>query len=260
MVKIDNKELNAFVDNVANFFELKSSDQIDYFVYYITVEKGNISTQATAIRDCFLNLDLNPYSNISQYLINNIRGKEKNPPKFLRIKNGFQLHRNLKTNIEASIEKRPIKAKISNDLRQLLSHIKNPNENDFLTEAINCFEISAYRASIVMVWNLTIDHIYEYILKHDLPNFNAALAKNTDKRVKISSVSTKDDFSEIPENKFIEFCKSANIISNDVRKILDAKLGIRNSSAHPSNIRVGENKATEFIEDLINNVIIKFKI
>ncbi|HEX7415192.1 MAG TPA: hypothetical protein VF411_14195, partial [Bacteroidia bacterium] len=68
------------------------------------------------------------------------------------------------------------------------------------------------------------------------------------------------DFNEIPENKFIEFCRTAKVISNDIRKILDTKLGIRNTFAHPSNIKVGESKAIEFIEDLISNVIIKFTL
>lgn len=111
-----------------------------------------------------------------------------------------------------------------------------------------------------MVWNLTMDHLFEYILKNELTNFNSALSKNTDKRVKIWTVSAKDDFSEIPENKFIEFCRSGNIISNDIRKILEIKLGIRNSCAHPSNIKVTESKATEFIEDLINNVVLKYRL
>jgi hypothetical protein len=72
------------------------------------------------------------------------------------------------------------------------------------------------------------------------------------------SVHTKDDFGELKESQFIEICKSAGIISNDVRKILDAKLGIRNSFAHPSNIKLPKSKALEFIEDLIENVILKY--
>mgnify|MGYP000899322255 CR=1 FL=1 len=259
MIEINKIELNSFLDNIKGFFDLKSADQVDYFVYYLTIEKNLAVTQATAIRECFLKSDISPYSNISQYLIKNVRGKEKNPPKFLKIKDGYQLHRSLRSALEQNIEKKVIKAKVSKDLRELLTHVNNPIENEFLKEAINCFEISAYRATVVMVWNLTIDHLFEYILKNELSSFNFALAKNTDKRIKITSVSKKDDFSEIPENKFIEFCRSANIISNDIRKILDTKLGIRNSYAHPSNIKIIESKATEFIEDLVNNVILKYK-
>lgn len=258
--KINKEELDKFTSNVNDFFNLKSSDQIDYFVYFLTVESNSGTTQATPIRDCFIISEITPYSNISQYLTGNLKPKEKAYPKFLRIKDGYQLHRNMKALAEENIIKKPFKAKVSKDLRQILDHVKSLIENEFLKEAIDCFEISAYRASIVMVWNLTLDHLYEYVLKNDLTNFNSALGKNTDKRIKITSVTSKDDFSEIPEVKLIEFLRSANIISNDVRKILDIKLGIRNTYAHPSTVKIVESKALEFIEDLVNNVILKFKI
>ena len=116
------------------------------------------------------------------------------------------------------------------------------------------------RASIVLVWILTIHHLYRYILNHKLNEFNGSLSKVTDKRIKVSVVNQIDDFSEIPESSFIEIARSAKIISNDVRKILDVKLGIRNSSAHPSSIMISQVKTTDFIIDLVQNVILKYKI
>lgn len=253
------EELEAFALTTDGLFALNPTEQIDYFVYYLTIIKGSSTTQATIIRECFLLLDLSPYSNISRYLNNNLKPKGKNPPKFLRIKNGFQLHRQRKTEIEATLNTKPLRNKAKSELKSLLTHIVNPIENEFLKEAIDCFEIGAYRASIVMVWNLTVDHLYEFVMMYELSNFNVSLSKNTDRRIKITAVTKKDDFSEIPEGKFVEFCRSANIITSDVRRILDTKLGIRNSYAHPSSLKITESKAVEFIEDLVNNVILKFK-
>ena len=105
-----------------------------------------------------------------------------------------------------------------------------------------------------------MDHLFRYVLKKKLCEFNAALAKNTDKRVKITKISNCDDFGEIPESKFIEFCRSAKVISNDVRKILDQKLGIRNSSAHPSGVQIHRSKVIDFVEDLVSNVVLKYSI
>jgi hypothetical protein len=89
-----------------------------------------------------------------------------------------------------------------------------------------------------------------------LSEFNTALAKNSDK--KINKIVNYDDFGELKESKFIEVSKSAGIISNDVRKILDEKLGIRNSAAHPSGIAFSGHKTTEFILDLISNIVLKY--
>jgi small nuclear ribonucleoprotein (snRNP)-like protein len=125
---------------------------------------------------------------------------------------------------------------------------------------IDCFEVGANRAAIVMCWLLAVDHLYSYVLKHHLRAFNAVLAKNTDRRVRVSVVQTKDDFGDIPEGKLIEFLRSANIISNDVRKILEEKLGTRNTSAHPSAVAIKPSKVVEFIDDLVENVVLKYVI
>ncbi len=52
--------------------------------------------------------------------------------------------------------------------------------------------------------------------------------------------------------------RSAGIITNDVRKILDTQLGFRNTAAHPSTVDVPESKVVGAIEDLVLNVILKY--
>ena len=145
-------------------------------------------------------------------------------------------------------------------LKGLLDELTDRDEKAFLQEAIDCYQIDARRASIVLVWILTLHHLFQYVLKHKLVAFNTELAKVTDKRVKVKSVASVDDFGDIPENILIGLLRSAGVISNDVRKILDVKLGIRNTSAHPSAVLISQVKTTDFIIDLIQNVILKYKL
>ena len=49
-------------------------------------------------------------------------------------------------------------------------------------------------------------------------------------------------------------------ISKDVRKILDTSLGVRNSCAHPSGITVKNTKVISFVEDLVDNVVLKYEV
>ena len=148
----------------------------------------------------------------------------------------------------------------SAELRKLEAKVPAGAEKGFLKELIDCFEIGANRAAIVMCWILVLDHLYEYVLRHHVSAFNAALSKNTDKRVRVSAVTSRDDFSDIPEGKFIEFLRSAGIVSRDVKKILDEKLGIRNTSAHPSAVAIKSSKVVEFIDDLGENVVLKLSL
>jgi len=254
------EKLESFILQIPELGDRKPADLIDYFVYYLNVieEKGDV--KPIDVMECFELTNLSAYSNVSSYLSRHSKRKKGGAVRFIKTKNGYQLERNYELELQKTLHTGPAKIETSYLLRKLLTKLTDKKKQLFLQEAIDCYEIGARRAAIVLVWILTIYHLYEYILKKELPVFNTVLSKNTDKRIKIKQINKIDDFSEIPEGKFIEFIRAAKIISNDVRKILDTKLGVRNTSAHPSSVVISEVKATDFISDLIINVILKYKI
>lgn len=146
------------------------------------------------------------------------------------------------------------------DLQRLVDELAEGARKEFLRETLACFGVHAYRATITLAWLLTLDHLFELILTKHLDAFNKVLVTNTDRRVKITAIVVRDDFGEMPESKFVEFCRSAGVVSNDVRKILDEKLGTRNSAAHPSGVAFTRAKAVAFVEDLFANVIRKYPL
>lgn len=254
------QSIELFITLIPDMDNLNSSDIIDYFVFFHTVNLGNSSIKPSDITGYFEELGLVPYSNPSAYLSRNAAKKKGAKPKYLKKPTGYVLERSKEKELSQSLNTSPGKVETSNLLRDLLAKIGDKNENSFLEEAIKCYETNCKRAAIVLVWLLTIDHIQKYIYKHERISFNAVLAKNTDKRIKITAITKYDDFSEIPEGKFIEFCRSAKIISNDVRKILEQKLGTRNTAAHPASVSISDVKATDFIIDLVENVLLKYTV
>lgn len=209
------------------------------------------------VERCFELSKLQKYSNTGTYLSRNSKGSSA---RFIKTKNGYQLERKAELDLQKTMHQGPARQETSHLLRSLISRVTDQHKKAFLQEAIDCYEIGARRAAITLAWILAIHHMYEYVLAKEKTAFNAALASNTDRRVKVSSVTAIDDFSDIPETKFIEFLRTAGVISNDVRKILDTKLGIRNSSAHPSAIVISDVKATDFIIDLVENIIAKYSL
>jgi hypothetical protein len=128
-----------------------------------------------------------------------------------------------------------------------------------LAEAVACVDVKARRAAVVMVWAMTVDHLERYVLNHKLPEFNAAWARRND--CKGRTIVVQDDFLEIrDESTFVEILRSGAIITNDVRKILDEKLGFRNTCAHPNDIVIPDSKVLSAIEDLVYNVILKYPL
>lgn len=146
---------------------------------------------------------------------------------------------------------------VSDKLQRLPMLVKG-TESEFLKEAINCLRVKAWRASIIITWILTINHLQDYVLSTSLSEFNNALSRNT--KYSRLTIRTVNDFENMKESDFIEVLRSAGIISNDQRKILDEKLGTRNSCAHPSEIVITESKVTSFLEDLVYNVLTRLEI
>ncbi|MDH4223612.1 MAG: hypothetical protein OEV55_08765 [candidate division Zixibacteria bacterium] len=244
------ESLSDWIDRKEGFSSLGFTQQVKYLAYFYTKLTNDPIYTAGNIKDYFDLADVTPPSNVNQ-LCNNLVLKRV----FVPVSNGYKLHRETFRELEHEFSGDKPKRAVSKKLRDLLRKVKPSQNRTFLSEAISCYEIGAYRAAIIMTWLLVVDNLYEYILAHKLTEFNGALALQN---LKLKKITTKEDFNDLKEVKFIEIARSANIISNEVRKILDEKLGIRNTCAHPNYIIVKESKATTFIEDLVDNVLIKY--
>ncbi len=247
--------VNRFYNSIENAPGQSQSALVELFVYFLTVESGQESATPKQIAACFAACDLVVPGNVGARLSEGLKSK---PPKYIKADGGYKLQRHMREALSRKLGAETITAQTSATLRGLEQNLPAGANKEFLKEAIDCFEIGANRAAIIMTWILAMDHLFAHILAHKQTDFNSALSK--DKGVKIDTVSRWDDFSEIKETKFIELCRAAGIVSNDVRKILDQKLGTRNSCAHPSGLTVNKSKVIDFIEDLVDNVILKFPV
>lgn len=251
-------DLDAFFRSIPNSDQLLDRQLIELFGYFLQVEMGQLGFQPRQIDECFVACDL-PAPTWTRTHLNKFAVKGKTT-RYIKTGDGYKLTRQVFEEIKALLSGAVQTTQAGKALAGLSVKFTDPIEKEYLDEALACFKVGANRATITMVWTLTIDHIYRYILKHKMADFNAALSKQADKKIQALKINVRDDFTELKETKFIEIIRSAGIISNDVRKILDEKLGTRNSAAHPSAIKFSQRKTEEFIEDLINNVILKYSI
>ena len=246
--------IHNFIEKVKNFDKLPQKEQIKKLAYFYCVVNNVEDFTTKQISDEFLLQKLEMPKGISSLIPNLAKNK---PLSFIKTKNGYTLHRNLKKEFD-KIYLEVYETEIAFRLRELISKVKSKEQQMFLEEAIKCFETKCYRASIIMTWLLSIDVIYEYVLQpSNLLLFNNAIQSHG--KYKKITINKKDDFSDLKETDFIELLRVAKLISNDIRKILDEKLGFRNSCAHPNTIVVDELKSMTFIKDLVINVIEKFQ-
>jgi hypothetical protein len=134
-------------------------------------------------------------------------------------------------------------------------------ERTYLDEALTCYRSNAVRAAIVMTWNLAYAHLCDHIVKNKLAEFNAQwlTAYAGDHKKGARTIKTVDDFAgeELGENKVLKIALDCGAIVKNVYNVLEPALKRRNVAAHPNNVVLTPLQTEAYIEDLVNNAILK---
>jgi hypothetical protein len=244
-------ELREVVEQVEGFDTLPPREKIRLFAWHLHTHKGALSIDNAAIRACFSALHLiDP--NVSKYLTRMAAGGD-----LVREKGGYKLARAIRTTLDAKHGIHHTVVQVSKLLADLPGNVPDLAEKIFLTEAIKCYRVEAYRACVVMSWNLAYSHLLHWILNDPkrLQNFNAGIPNRYPKKPPLT-ISKYDDFEELKESEVIEVCNSAGLVNGNVIRILREKLGKRNMAAHPSSVLVVQSQADDVVTDLVNNIVL----
>jgi hypothetical protein len=245
-------QLHELVDQVAGFDKLPPRDKIRLFAWYLHAHKSMEHFGSDHIRACFKELHLVP-GDVGKYVL---RMASMNTPDLVRERPGFKLTRTVRTQFDAKYGTHPSTQTVSKLLADLPDKVPDTTEKVFLSEAIDCYRVRAYRACIVMAWNLAYSHLLDWILKDQarLDKFNAAISKRYPS-LKNAQITKYDDFAEeLGERQVIEIASTAGLYNSGIFKILKEKLDRRNTAAHPSSVVIVQSQADDMITDLINNV------
>ena len=242
-----------YVASIEGFYIEDPKDQTDYLAFYLISHKGLSSFTAKDITEVCKELNLRAHGRLAQYLSEEA-GSRKG--KYIKLAKGYQLNAPFRSQLEQQIAKAPVLVALDKELERQISLVTDIYERELLEEAALCYKVKAHRAAVVMIWAVTMSHMYAYVFANQLAAFNNAIISNGDKKLK--PVGKIEDFGDIKETKFIELIRAANIVTNDTRKILDEKLGTRNTAAHPSKTHLQASKAIEFGHDLLTNIILAY--
>lgn len=250
-------QLSELVDQVADFDKLPPREKIRLFGWYLHTYRGQEHFGSDNIRALYKELHMVP-DDVGKYIM---RMSSTNIPDLAREKHGFKLTRTVRSQLDAKYGNHPSMQAVSKLLTDLPNKVPDTTEKVFLAEAIDCYRVRAYRACIVMTWNLAFDHLLNWILKDParLAAFNAGIPKkfqNSPKKAAIV-INQYDDFADdLKEFEIIELCKGANLLNDNLVRTLKEKLGKRNTAAHPSTMVVVQSQADDVVTDLVNNVVL----
>lgn len=133
-------------------------------------------------------------------------------------------------------------------VKEQISLLKNPEEIDYLMEAIKCFEAGSLRAGIIMTWLCAIRNIQRDLLKQSVTNLNESLKKFYPNA---KTVKNMDDFSYINDSTLLKSAHDLNIYDRSQNRVLEQCLTLRNACSHPGKYRPTNAKVNAFLEDLV---------
>ena len=242
--------LKEFIDGIKGFHAQSGMDKILTIAWFSEARGNKQSFDTAYIRSCFRDVSSDP-PNISMYLQRLAVKKQ-----LLVQGKAYRLSGDTRRKLDAKYGSDVTTIVVTAALADLPAKIPTVSEKIFLTEALNCYKVKAYRAAIIMSWNLAYDHLMQWILTDAdrLRDFNDAIFKKMGKNDKL--VSNPEGFDEFKEFDVIEFVRVARLVDKSTCQILKEKLSRRNTAAHPSRVVMTQYQADDMISDLVNNVIL----
>jgi len=246
--------MEQLISNIEDFAQWRHTEKIRFFAWTLHA-KGRDRFIASDIRKCYETANLAEPVNIHQQIAQLVKQGD-----LLEDKQGYRLARHVRDALVERHGQRAITIQVDKLLSELPAHVPNLTARAFLAEAISCFRCGAFRAAIVMTWNLAFDHLCFFVVDKHLAEFNRqwpiSFAREHQKAT-LQVIIKREDFAELKESQVIRICRAAGIITGDVFKVLEEKLTKRNSAAHPSDVVFTQLQAEAFIDDLVRNVVLR---
>ena len=242
-----------FAGSVPGFYRNTAVDQLLALAWFVEARQQRASFDSRYMRQCFKEAGVDA-PDMSVYLP---RLAAKKPPQLVKDKGGYRLAGAMRRALDTRLGGDPITVAVAKSLTDLPARLPDLAEREFLTEALNCYHVRAYRASVIMAWNLTYDHLVRWVFADTgrLTSMNAGISTKYPKKTLI--LAKQEDADELKESEFIEAARTGNLVDKNMAQILREKLGRRNMAAHPSRVLITQHSADDMITDLVGNVILK---
>jgi hypothetical protein len=249
-------ELSEFVVLVPDFMDLSQSEKVLHFSWYLHTQRKKDTIDQASVRACFKERHLEE-PNLS-LLFRRLIGRR--PKVVLGSRGGIKLEGKIRAEYDRKYGQHETTIAVSKLLKDLIGKVSDEAERLFLSETIKCYHVKAFRAAIVMAWNLAYDHLLHWILadKVRLASFNSKIsAVIGPKRGSGTVITNRESFEQLGEKEVLNICNNASLFESiNTKKILDIQLIMRNLAAHPSLVSIDAPQADDTISSLVNNVVL----
>jgi hypothetical protein len=241
---------------IGDYDSLSETEIIKVIIWWANTYAAKDAVDHDYLRQCYNTLGRAiPRGGFTAYLNSLV---DRKPPHLIKSRQGFRVEHRAADALAVKYATRDATAHVEKLLADLPGKLANPNESEYLAEALICFKHRAFRASVVMAWNVAYDHLCYWILADParVASFNIQMGKSYAKR-NFPPIVTRESFEEPKESEILQVASSSGLITGSMFKVLKEKLDRRNIAAHPSGMTILESTAEEVIRELIENVVLK---
>ena len=250
-------DVKEFVRQAPSFSAKNHPEKIRAFGWFLH-SQGQERFGAADLKRCYDASNLAKPVNMQRFLDSLA---EKRPPELLKDAGGFRLAQEVRDRLDLVYGKAEVVIVVERMLTDLPGKIADEAERLFLDEALTCYRHRAFRAAIVMVWNLAYDHVARWVLADPtrLAEFNAGIPARNRAKAHVK-ITTRDDFAELTEGEAVDILGGVTGVTDNMKKMLKEKLGRRNTYAHPSTMIVDRPQVDDMITELVNNAILRLTL
>jgi hypothetical protein len=248
-------ELAELKDLVPGLAGKSHNDKIKIFGWYLHVHKFIPTFSGADIGRCYATLHFAAPASFGGYFKNLFDRKE-----LLKSGGAYKLENKVRETLDAKYGARELTVRINAMFLDLPNKIPNIAERTYLDEALTCYNHAAFRATVVMTWNIAYSHLCDHVFTKRLADFNARwrLSYPGMHKNKVRAIATMDDFNdELKESEVLLISRDAGVITKNIYNIMHAALGRRNAAAHPTSVMIDQIQTDAYIMDLITNVVLK---
>ena len=174
-----------------------------------------------------------------------------------------QLTKSFRNDFIIPIQTAPKSGSKASLLSVLLEGLSDPDENEYLQEAIACAKHDFYRAAAVLGWCAAIDRIHKIIEKEGFAKFNVAsavMASQTKGRYKrfnsTQNINSIVELREVFDTVVLWVLEGMKFIDTNQHTRLRSCFDLRCQCAHPGDAPVTEYNLLSFYSD-INEIVLK---
>ncbi len=244
--------------SVPDYATLKEIEVIRLIIWWAHIYGQREHVSSEYLRSCYATLGRAvPDGGFSSFFRSL---EERKPKQLIKSRDGYKLEHRTSDGLTEKYGKRDATVHVEKILTDLPSKLAKPDERTYLEETLICIRNKAFRATVVMAWNLAYDHFCYWILA-DAARLAAFNAKSLVRfpRMNYPPVVNRDDFADMKESHVVAIASSADLITKNVARVLEEKLTRRNMAAHPSDVSTLQGTAEEVIRDLVENVVLKLQ-